>query len=452
MRVSVFGLGYVGCVTAACLANSGHQVIGIDVDPLKVDCINRGVAPFYELGLADLLSENVNAGKLRATLDEADALKHSEVAVICVGTPSNCDGSVNLHHVRSVVHSIGQQLRDRNSYFAVVLRSTVLPHLIEDELIPLLEKSSGKRIGTEIGFACNPEFLREGTAVEDFYDSPLTLIGETDSTVGDRVAELYKTVKGPLIRTDPRTAFLVKYASNAFHALKIVFANEMGTLARELSVDGQELMGIVCQDTKLNISSRYLRPAFAFGGSCLPKDLRALVTEIQKRNLRLPIIDTVLFSNELHLRGCIRLVTDFGKKKVGLVGLTFKAGTDDLRESPAVEFAEALLGKGYELRIFEPCIAPGSIHGSNLRFIENSIPHIWKLLAADFDEIIRESEVVVLMGPLDSKMRESLRLFRPHQVCFDFVRTLRPEELPAGEYRALTFEAASTKAPEVTAA
>jgi GDP-mannose 6-dehydrogenase len=448
MKVTVFGLGYVGCVTAACLAELGHQVVGVDVDPLKVECVNRGGAPFYELGLAPLVAKNVNAGRLRAVLDDAEAIKESDVALICVGTPSNCDGSVNLDHVRNVLHSVGKQLIDRDSYFVVALRSTVLPYLVEEELLPLLEKSSGKGIGSEVGFVCNPEFLREGSAIEDFYDPPLTVIGENDRKAGDLVAELYRTVRGPLIRTDPRTAFLAKYASNALHALKVVFANEMGGLASEFSVDGQELMEIVCRDTKLNISSRYLRPGFAFGGSCLPKDLRALMTEAKRRNLKLPILDSVLLSNELHLRSCIRLVTDLGRKKVGLVGLTFKAGTDDLRESPAVEFAEVLLGKGYELRIFEQCIVPGRIHGSNLRFIENSIPHIWKLLTTDFEQIIRESEVVVLMEPLDSKMREALRLFRPDQVCFDFVRTVSPEELPAGEYRALTFEPRTVK-PQV---
>jgi GDP-mannose 6-dehydrogenase len=452
MRVSVFGLGYVGCVTAACLAESGHQVVGVDVDPLKVDSINRGIAPFYERGLSDLVAENVAAGRLIAVLGEADAVRDSDVALICVGTPSNQDGSVNLDHLKSVFRSIGEQLRDRDSYFVVALRSTVLPHLVDEELLPLLEKSSGKKIGNSIGFVCNPEFLREGSAIEDFYETPLTLIGERDPKAGNLVCDLYKTVKGPLLRTDPRTAFLAKYASNAFHALKVVFANEMGTLAKEFSADGQELMEIVGQDTKLNISSRYLRPGFAFGGSCLPKDLRALLNESQRRNLRLPILGSVLFSNELHLRSCIRLVTDLGKKKVGLVGLTFKPGTDDLRESPAVEFAEALLGKGYKLKIFEPRISPGSIHGSNLRFVENSIPHIWKLLSADFEEVIRESEVVVLMEPLDYKMRGALRLFRPDQVCFDFVRTLRPEELPAGEYRALTWEPLAMKTPVATVA
>jgi GDP-mannose 6-dehydrogenase len=445
MRVSVFGLGYVGCVTAACLAELGHQVVGVDVDALKVDCINRGGAPFYEAGLADLIALNVRAGRLKATLDDSAALQDSEIALICVGTPSACDGSVNLEHLLSVFRSIGRHLRDHDSYFVVALRSTVLPHLVESELIPLLERSSGKEIGSGLGFVCNPEFLREGSAIEDFYETPLTLIGEVDAKAGDLVAELYRSLTGPMVRTDLRTAFLTKYASNAFHALKVVFANEMGTLARELSVDGQELMEILCQDTKLNISSRYLRPGFAFGGSCLPKDLRALVSESQRRSLKLPVLDSILPSNELHLRRCLRVLADMGKKRVGLVGLAFKAGTDDLRESPAVEFAETLLGKGYDLKIIEPCISQGSIHGSNLRFIEKSIPHIWRLLETDFDKVVRESEVLVLLAPLDPAMRESLRLFRSDQVCLDLVRTVQPEELPAGEYRALTLESFTPK-------
>jgi GDP-mannose 6-dehydrogenase len=435
MRVSVFGLGYVGCVTAACLAELGYQVIGVEIDPLKVDCINRGTSPFYEAGLAEIISKNVNAGRLKATLDDAVAFEESDVALICVGTPSNSAGSVNLDHLLSVFRSIGTHLRDRNSYFVVALRSTVLPHLMESDLVPVLEKSSGKKIGENLGFVCNPEFLREGSAIEDFYETPLTLIGENDPKAGDVIAALYKPLTGPLVRTDLRTALLAKYASNAFHALKVVFANEMGTLARELSVDGQKLMEIICNDTKLNISNRYLRPGFAFGGSCLPKDLRALMTESQRRNLKLPVLDSILTSNELHLRRCMRILTELGKKKIALVGLAFKAGTDDLRESPAVEFAETLLGKGYELKIVEPSISPGSIHGSNLRFVEKSIPHIWKLLETDFEKVVRESEVLVLLAPLETEMRAALGLFRPDQVCLDFVGTVKPEELPAGEYR-----------------
>jgi len=391
VRVSVFGLRYVGCVTAACLADSGHQVVGVDVDPHKVDCVNRGSAPFYERGLAELVAKNLKAGRLRAVQNDADAIQNSDIALICVGTPSDRDGSVKLDSLVNVFRSIGKQLRNRESYFVVALRSTVLPHLIENELVPLLASSSGKKVGTDVGFVCNPEFLREGSAIEDFYDTPLTLIGEMDGKAGRVVSDLYKEVKGQVVRTDIRTAFLVKYASNAFHALKVVFANEMGSLARQLSVDGRELMEIFCQDTKLNISDRYLQPGFAFGGSCLPKDLRALLAESQRRNLKLPVLESVLPSNELRLRACIRLVTDLGKRKVGLVGLSFKAGTDDLRESPAVEFAEALLGKGYELRIVEPTISPGSIYGSNLRFIEQSIPHIWKLLTTDFEQVVRGS-------------------------------------------------------------
>lgn len=452
MRVSVFGLGYVGCVTAACLARSGHQVIGVDVDHLKVDSINRGSAPFYEPGLGDLVSAGVSAGRLRAVLNEAEAVRESELALLCVGTPSNGDGSVKLDHLKSVFQSIGRQLRDRSTYFVVVLRSTVMPHLLDAELLPLLEAAAGKPIGPGVGFVCNPEFLREGSAIEDFYESPLTLIGQTEARAGDLVARLYAEVAGPVVRTDPRTALLVKYASNAFHALKVVFANEMGSVARELGVDGAEVMEIVCQDTKLNISRRYLAPGFAFGGSCLRKDLRALMTEAQRRNLKLPILDSVLLSNELHLRNCIRLITALGRKKIGLVGLTFKAGTDDVRESQAVELAESLIAKGYELRIFEASISPGSIHGSNLRFLEHSIPHVWKLLTHDFEQLLRESDVVVLTEKLTPEMREALKRFRSDQICVDLVRAINPEDLPAGEYRSLSIEAPAAASPIATVA
>lgn len=433
MRVSVFGVGYVGCVTAACLAREGHDVIGVDTDAYKVSAINEGRAPFFEPGLSELVGEMVSAGRLRATVDHADAVHSSDVALICVGTPTRSDGSTRLDALRQVFTSIAKQLRAKDEYFVLALRSTVLPTACDEELIPLLERYSGKSAGGQVGFVYNPEFLREGTALKDFKNAPWTIIGSSDSRAGDVVASLYREISVPIVRTNPQTAALVKYFSNAFHALKVVFGNEVGAFCREMGVDGGEVMEIFAQDKKLNISPSYLRPGFAFGGSCLPKDLKALVSEIGKRGLNLPVIESILPSNNEHLRSCIQMVTETGKRRIGLVGLSFKAGTDDLRESPAVELAERLIGKGRDVRIYEPSIAPGRLHGTNLEFIEKSIPHIWKLLVRSLDELLRHAEVIVVMQQLRSEDKRYFRVMKSEQICIDLERTLSLETV-GGEY------------------
>jgi GDP-mannose 6-dehydrogenase len=433
MRVSVFGVGYVGCVTAACLAREGHQVIGVDTDAYKVSAINEGRAPFFEPGLSELVGEMVAAGRLRATADHADAVHNSDIALICVGTPTRSDGSTRLDFLRQVFISIAEQLQRKDEYFVVALRSTVLPTACEEELIPLLERHSGKSAGSQVGFVYNPEFLREGAALKDFRDAPWTIVGSWDSRAGDVVASLYQGLPSPIVRTNPKTAALVKYFSNAFHALKVVFGNEVGSFCREMGVDGGEMMEIFAQDKKLNISPSYLKPGFAFGGSCLPKDLKALVSEIGKRGLNLPVIESILPSNESHLRSCIQMVTETGKRRIGLVGLSFKAGTDDLRESPAVELAERLIGKGRDVRIYEPSIAPGRLHGTNLEFIEKSIPHIWKLLVGSLDELLHHAEVVVVMQQLKADDLSCFKNMKSEQICIDLQRTLAAETV-GGEY------------------
>jgi GDP-mannose 6-dehydrogenase len=445
MRVSVFGVGYVGCVTAACLANEGHQVIGVDVDPFKVRTINEGRSPFFEPGLDQLIREMVFSNKLRATADHADAVCNSDVALICVGTPANTAGSTRLDYLKHVFKNVAQSLRDTRRYYVVALRSTVLPTAFEQELIPLLEELSFKSVGTDIGFVYNPEFLREGIALKDFQDPPWTIIGSSDSKAANVVAGLYQGLPAPIVHTDAKTAALVKYFSNAFHALKVVFGNEVGTLCRELGVDGSEVMKIFCDDPKLNISARYLKPGFAFGGSCLPKDVKALVSEIGRRGLKLPVLESILPSNEAHLRRCIEKVANTGRRKVGLVGLSFKENTDDLRESPAVELAERLIGKGFDIRIYEPSIAPGKLHGSNLSFIERSIPHIWKLLVSGLEELMRHADVVVVMQQL--KREEDLLHFRgmrPDQICIDLARALSHAGIGAG-YQAMDFPVAEAE-------
>lgn len=438
MRVSVFGVGYVGCVTAACLAREGHQVIGVDVDAFKVKSINEGRSPFFEPGLDQLVREMVGLGRLRATLNHADAVSNSDIALICVGTPTNSDGSTRLDYLKHVFTVLAQELRTLDRYYVVALRSTVLPYAFENDLIPLLEGSALKSVGKDIGFVYNPEFLREGVALKDFQDPPWTIIGSTDARAGDLVACLYKGLPSPVVRTDPKTAALVKYFSNTFHALKVVFGNEVGTFCRELGVDGAEMMEIFCQDSKLNISTRYLKPGFAFGGSCLPKDVKALVSEVGKRGLKLPILESILPSNHVHLNNCIRMVADTARQRIGLVGLSFKEGTDDLRESPAVEVAERLIGKGFDVKIYDPSIARGKLHGTNLSYIEQSIPHIWRLLVGSLNELMQHAEVLVIMQHVKEEDRVYFKAMKSEQVCIDLVRTLSKLEVGA-DYRAMDF-------------
>jgi GDP-mannose 6-dehydrogenase len=403
----------------------------VDVDSRKVKTVGEGYAPFFERGLSELLAEARGNGLLTATTDEVHAIASTDLALVCVGTPSERNGEIKLDYLHSVLTSIGNALRVHQKPFVVVLRSTVLPHVVERQLIPLLKKASGKTLGDQLQFCYNPEFLREGTAVRDFYEAPLVVIGHRSDWAADLVAELYRKVEAPIVRTDIGTACLVKYASNAFHALKVTFANEVGRLSEAMDVDGQQVMDIICQDTKLNIAPTYLKPGFAFGGSCLPKDLRALVAESWHLGLPLEVIQSILRSNEAHLEACIESVLSAGRQKVGLLGLTFKEGTDDLRESPSVELAETLVGKGAEVMIYEPAISKATIHGANLSFIESNIPHIWKLLTPDLPTLLLVSNVVVLTKKLSDEERLMLKALRPDQICVDLVGTVNPNELLA---------------------
>ena len=430
MRVSVFGLGYVGCVSAACLAQDGHQVVGVDVDARKVSSIANGLAPFFEPGLEKLLGEARDSGRLSATTNEVEAIDATDAALICVGTPSERTGEIKLDALRGVLTSIGTAIRNRSTPFVVTLRSTVLPHVVEQELIPLLESSAGKRLGEDLHFSYNPEFLREGTAIRDFYEAPMVVIGHNDTWAAEKVAGLYTKVPAPIVYTDIMTACMVKYVCNIFHALKVSFANEVGQLSEALNVDGRRVMEIVCMDKKLNISPMYLKPGFAFGGSCLPKDVRAVVAESRRRGLASPIIQGILPSNKAHLENCINLVLSTGEKSVGLFGLTFKEGTDDLRESPAVELAETLLGKGVRLSIYEPAISHETIHGANLAFIERNIPHIWKLLTPDLLDLLQR-DVIVLLKKLNDAERAVLQALGAEKTCVDFANTLSEGELRA---------------------
>jgi len=396
MRVAVFGLGYVGTVTAACLAARGHSVVGVDVSRDKVDMVRRGQTPVIEERIGELTAEVVEAGRLRATTEAAEAVAQSELCLVCVGTPSAANGSLSTEYLERVCEEIGAALRGRSEPSAVVVRSTMLPGTTEELLLPILERASGRPVGDGLAVCVNPEFLREGTSVRDFHEPPKTVIGEVSPGQGDPVAALYEGLPGPVFRVPLRVAEMTKYIDNAFHALKVGFANEIGAIARSLGLDSYDAMEIFLADTKLNISPAYLRPGFAFGGSCLPKDLRALVHVARRADVSVPILEHVLPSNEEHLRRAVEQVVGTGSRRVGMFGLSFKPGTDDLRESPLVELAERLLGKGYDLRIYDANVAVSRLVGANRAYIEARLPHLGGLLRTSVDEVLEHAEVCIV--------------------------------------------------------
>jgi len=396
MRISVFGLGYVGSVSAACLAERGHEVVGVDVNPTKVELLSRGQAPVVEERIGELTAEVVASGALRATTDVAEAIKNTEISLICVGTPSAANGSLSTAYLERVAEQIGGVLAGLDRWHTVVFRSTMLPGTCTDLLIPILEKESGKTAGVEFGVAVNPEFLREGSSVKDFFDPPKTVIGELDARSADAVAAMYEGLPGETFRVPIAVAEMAKYADNSFHGLKIAFANELGAISRALGVDSHKMIEVFLADRKLNISPAYLKPGFAFGGSCLPKDLRGLVYAARRADVAVPLLSHVLPSNEEHLKRAIELITATGRRKVGLFGLSFKPGTDDLRESPLVELAERLLGKGYDLKIYDSNVALSRLVGANREYIEGRLPHLSDLLTNDVNEVFEHAEVCVV--------------------------------------------------------
>ncbi|OLZ56368.1 nucleotide sugar dehydrogenase [Amycolatopsis sp. WAC 04169] len=407
MKISVFGLGYVGCVSAACLAGRGHEVVGVDVNPVKIELVSSGKAPVVEERIGELTAEVVAAGKLRATTDVRQAIADSEVSLICVGTPSAPNGSLSTAFLERVAEEIGEALRDKTERHTVVFRSTMLPGTCLDLLVPILEKSSGRTAGVDFGVAVNPEFLREGSSVKDFFDPPKTVIGELDPASGDVVAALYEGLPGEVFRVAIPVAEMTKYADNSFHGLKIGFANELGAICRALGLDSHQVIDVFLADRKLNISPAYLRPGFAFGGSCLPKDLRGLVYAAHRADVAVPILSHVLPSNDEHLQRAFDLVARTGKRKIGLFGLSFKPGTDDLRESPLVELAERLLGKGYDLRIYDANVSLSRLMGANREYIEGRLPHLGQLLAGSIDEVVDHAEVC-LIGSSDPEVLAAL--------------------------------------------
>ena len=421
MRISIFGLGYVGAVSAGCLAQQGHEVIGVDPAQTKVDLINDGRTPIIEMDIGELIAQASRERRLRATRDAADAIRNSDISLICVGTPSRVNGGLDLSYVRRVCEQIGAALADKDGYHVVVARSTMLPGSMRDVVIPALQETSGEKAGVDFGVCINPEFLREGTAVHDFHFPPKTVIGEIDKRSGDTVAELYRELAAPLIRTDVDTAEMVKYTDNVWHALKIGFANEIGNICKAAGIDGHKVMDIFCRDTKLNLSPYYLKPGFAFGGSCLPKDVRALTYKARTLDLDLPILNAILPSNERQIERGLRMVMDNGSKRVGVLGFSFKAGTDDLRESPMVEVIERLLGKGYDLKLYDRNVRMAGLVGANRDYILNRIPHISRLMVERLDEVLDFGDTIVI-GNGDPEFRGVPYRLRDEQQLVDFVR------------------------------
>ena len=421
MNLSVFGIGYVGCVSAACFAKEGHDVTGVDVNPTKVEIINSGQSPIVEPGISEIMQEAVDSGRLRATTSAAEAVSKSGVSLVCVGTPSNPNGSLDLRYVSRVCEEIGAALRTKQERHVVVIRSTMLPGTIENVVVPTLEQTSGKKAGLDFGVCINPEFLREGTSLRDFYAPPFTLIGADDDQTVATVRALYAHIDAPLFQTDVKTAEMIKYVCNTFHALKVSFANEVGNICKALAIDSHAVMEIFCQDTKLNLSPYYLKPGFAFGGSCLPKDLRAITYKAKQLDVEVPVMGSILPSNRLQIERAVAMVARTGKKKVGVLGFSFKAGTDDLRESPMVVLIETLIGKGYKVSLYDRDVSLARLFGANKQYIEREIPHISQLMCSTIDEVLESSEVIII-GNKAAEFRPAAAKLRTGTAVIDLVR------------------------------
>ena len=435
-KISVFGLGYVGAVSLACLADNGHEVIGVDVNPLKVNIINEGRSPIIEHGLDELMCKGVESGSIRALTDSREAVHATELSIICVGTPSNSNGSLDLRYVQRVAHEIGEALAKKDAYHIVILRSTVLPGTTEEVVIPALEQASGKKCGVDFGVCFNPEFLREGSSIKDFYNPPFTVIGADEPKVAETVQQLYSGLSAPLQVVPIRVAEMVKYTCNAFHALKVTFANEIGNICKVSNIDSHKVMDIFCLDTKLNLSPYYLTPGFAFGGSCLPKDLRALLYHGRHFDQNLPVLESILPSNNLQVERAYRMVAQAGSKRVGVLGFSFKAGTDDLRESPIVELIEKLIGKGYQVQLYDKNVSLANLHGANRTYIEKEIPHIAQLMADTIDEVIESSDVILIGNgsPEFANVRERVN---GHHIIIDLVRVVGRDAVSDERYQGI---------------
>jgi GDP-mannose 6-dehydrogenase len=436
MKISVLGLGYVGCVSAACFAELGNEVVGLDVDARKLAPLREGRSPIVEPGLPELVKRGVEEGRLTVTEDYGSAVMGTDVSLVCVGTPSTETGSPNLGYTDRVCEQLGDVIGRKDAFHTVVFRSTIPPGTVEERLIPILESRSGRKQGDAFGVCFNPEFLREASAVHDFYNPPKIVIGEPSpgSRGGDVLAELYAPIDAPTVRTEIRVSEMVKYADNCFHALKVCFANEIGNLSKALGIaDSHKVMEIFCLDTQLNLSPYYLKPGFAFGGSCLPKDLRAIVRMSNETGVQCPVLSAADPSNQLQIKRAIDTIRATGKKKIGVLGMSFKAETDDLRESPIVQVVSTLIGKGYELCIFDRNISWEQLFGSNLGFLEHELPYARSLKADSIDELLSRSDVIVVANGA-SEFRDVPGRMREDQTLVDLVRIVDDPGEARGDY------------------
>jgi GDP-mannose 6-dehydrogenase len=420
-HISVFGLGYVGAVSMACLARDGHQVIGVDIDNAKLDLIRSRKSPILEEGIQELMRDVVDSGRVTVTSDAAAAIAGSELSFICVGTPSAANGSQDLSAIFRLAEELGAALRDKTDFHTFVIRSTVQPGTVEEKLEPILERASGKKSGVDFGLCFQPEFLREGTSIRDYDHPPYTIVGGNCEAAVNAVREVFAHLDARFLVTSIRVAEALKMSCNAFHALKITFANEIGRVSQALGIDSHEVMRLVCADTRLNISPAYLKPGFAFGGSCLPKDLRALTHIAKNHDIELPMLASLLTSNRAHVDHAVEMILAMGRPRVGMLGLSFKTGTDDLRESPLVLVAKRLLGEGCELRIFDPEVQLSRLLGANRSYIDAHIPHLGTLLTPRIEDMIEPSDVI-LVGLQQGALNESLqKLVKPEHTVIDLV-------------------------------
>ena len=431
MKISIFGLGYVGAVSLACLSRDGHHVVGVDIDRSKLDLIASGKTPVVEEGMVELMQQVAASGRVSVTTDSEQAVLDTELSLVCVGTPSAANGSQDQGAILALAASMGRALRKKTTPHVVVFRSTLVPGTVETVLRPIIEEASGKKDGVDFHLCFQPEFLREGSSIKDYDKPPFTILGANHPHAADRLRELFGHLPCKFLQTSVRSAEMMKYCCNNFHAMKITFANETARLCGALGVDPFEVMDLVCQDTQLNISRAYLRPGFAFGGSCLPKDLRATSYLAKIHDVEIPMLSSILESNQAHLDQATQKVLASGKKRIGFIGLSFKSGTDDLRESPLVTLAEQLIGKGLQLSVYDPDVHLSQLLGANRRFIEQHLPHIGQLVRADIDAVIKESEfLVVALG--DKTVTEALkRCLRADQQVLDLTSLSNAAELPA---------------------
>jgi len=421
MKISIFGLGYVGCVSAACFADKGHQVFGVDINPTKVEIINSGRSPIVEPGMEELIASGVKRGKIIATSDIDSAVHDSDISLICVGTPGNQNGSLDLTYIKRTCQQIAQAIATKNRYHVVTLRSTMLPGTIEQTAIPILEVYSGKRARRDFGVAINPEFLREGTSIHDFNNPPFTLIGADDEDTAGLLRRLYLGTDAPTIVIGIKEAEMVKYACNSFHALKVTFANEIGNICKSLGVDSHKVMDVFCEDRQLNLSPYYLKPGFAFGGSCLPKDLRALTYKAKEHDVEIPMLSSILVSNRRQVDRAVEMILRTNRKNVGVLGLSFKSGSDDLRESPMVSLIEQLIGKGLKLSIYDREVEMARLFGANKEYIEREIPHISSLMCSSLDDVVDRSELVIV-GKKEKEFQSLSDKLNNGRIIIDLVR------------------------------